>query len=425
MKLRHMQVPPPKLAQEFELLCLDVYRMLWGDPGVQLNGRSGQAQCGVDVFGKPRGGNGYFAIQCKVKDRGAGARLTFKEIAAEIAAAEQFTPKLSHLIFATTAVRDVVTQEEVRLLSEARIVDGKFSVSVVAWEDLLHYLDQYPEVAAKYYPFARGIVREMTCEPLPSEPRMIKPDSRADIPRNELSARLSDAVDRLNEGAVEPRLSVSRIAEAMGINKLSTVARWFDGTDEPTIQFLRSFSDLFGVTFSWLLHGVNQPFYRAEPTIFGPSEAIALIDRTSPAEVIFVRSQSARGECTLILKYGEWHFHTLAHAWHVSAEVGGTGARHLVELCNLILQLKDRDSLYCSGQVLAPTEFERLVEGRLFPGAALASHHQDGDWWYALPDFEHKFPSAPNYRHWYGQSFLDAQSILRRELVPDLATPQT
>jgi hypothetical protein len=424
MKFRHMQIPPPKLAQEFEFLCLDLYRVLWGDADAQLNGRSGQAQRGVDIFGKPRDSHGYYAVQCKVKDRGTGAKLTLKEITAEIAAAEKFTPRLSQLIFATTAVRDVVIQEAVRQLSEARLADGKFAVSVVAWEDLLHYLDQYPDVAAKYYPFIRSVPQDATDERSRIEPRTTTLGSPTDHPTSELSARLSQAIALINEGAVEPRLPLSRIAEALGFNKLSTVGRLVDGRDEPTLQFLRSFSELFGVSYGWLLHGENQPFYRAEPMIFGPMEAIALIDTTSPREIIFVRSQAARGECTLILKYNEWHYHTLPHAWHVSSEVGGTGTGHLVELCNLILLLKGRNTLSCSGQVLAPKEFERLVEGELFPGAALERHHHDGDWWYALPDFDHKFPSAPNYRQWYGQSFLDAQSILRREHDSGPATTQ-
>ncbi len=39
---------PPNDPVAFESLCLDLFKEIWGDSGAQKNGRSGQAQAGVE-----------------------------------------------------------------------------------------------------------------------------------------------------------------------------------------------------------------------------------------------------------------------------------------------------------------------------------------------------------------------------------------
>lgn len=51
--LSNFQHPPPKNWQDFESLCHDLWKEIWKDPNAQKNGRSGQEQHGVDVFGQP------------------------------------------------------------------------------------------------------------------------------------------------------------------------------------------------------------------------------------------------------------------------------------------------------------------------------------------------------------------------------------
>jgi class 3 adenylate cyclase len=46
---------PPNDPRAFESLCLDLWRYDWHDPNAQKNGRSGQPQAGVDVFGQCQG----------------------------------------------------------------------------------------------------------------------------------------------------------------------------------------------------------------------------------------------------------------------------------------------------------------------------------------------------------------------------------
>ena len=111
-----LRLPPLDNWPLFEDLCWDLWRRIWKDPGAQKNGRNGQRQAGVDVFGRPNGGTQWEGVQCKLKGEDAG--LTRKEILAEVAKAQTFKPLLSRLIFATTAPRDKEVQEVARIITD-------------------------------------------------------------------------------------------------------------------------------------------------------------------------------------------------------------------------------------------------------------------------------------------------------------------
>ena len=69
MSFHTRQTEPPRYWQEFEDLCLDLYRQIWGDPSTQKNRRIGQAQAGTDISGQPAFAAGkWYGVQCKGKD---------------------------------------------------------------------------------------------------------------------------------------------------------------------------------------------------------------------------------------------------------------------------------------------------------------------------------------------------------------------
>ena len=47
-----IQLPPPANWQDFEDLCHRLWSSIWGT-NPQKNGRQGQPQCGVDIYGMP------------------------------------------------------------------------------------------------------------------------------------------------------------------------------------------------------------------------------------------------------------------------------------------------------------------------------------------------------------------------------------
>ncbi len=137
----------------FEDLCHALFKQLWQDLLAQKNGRRGQAQQGVDIFGSPKGDRRFYrGIQCKGKDCNYGSKAEWSEVLAEIAKAEQFTPKLDEWIFATTAPVDATLQKAARDLSVKRKAKGLFSVDVLGWEEIQALMASAPEVIIEFYP---------------------------------------------------------------------------------------------------------------------------------------------------------------------------------------------------------------------------------------------------------------------------------
>src|SRR6266542_6150435 len=112
MDPQQLDLPPPKNWQDFEDLCHALWECEWSCPTIQKNGRSGQTQRGVDIFGRPFGGDKFHGIQCKLKsiDAGGSPVLTRAEIEHEVAQAKAFAPPLQQLIIATTAAADAKIQ---------------------------------------------------------------------------------------------------------------------------------------------------------------------------------------------------------------------------------------------------------------------------------------------------------------------------
>ncbi|MDD4149241.1 MAG: hypothetical protein PHE33_04375 [Bacteroidales bacterium] len=132
-------IQKPENWQDFETLC----KKLWGEIfeipyEIKKNGKSGQAQHGVDISGKPKGEDKYVGIQCKSKDDYTDFKLTKSEIDTEIEKAKNFKPLLGTLIFATSANKDSKLEEYVRLKNE----ESEFKVLLFCWEDIADLIEE-------------------------------------------------------------------------------------------------------------------------------------------------------------------------------------------------------------------------------------------------------------------------------------------
>lgn len=106
------QLRKPSNWQGFELLCKKLWGEIWKcEDTIQRNGRRGQTQNGVDIYGMPQGAVSYYGIQCKGKDEYTNAQLTKDEIDQEIEKAQSFKPALKRFIFATTSNKDSEIEE--------------------------------------------------------------------------------------------------------------------------------------------------------------------------------------------------------------------------------------------------------------------------------------------------------------------------
>lgn len=138
------QIRPPENWQDFELLCKKLWGEIWNCPDtIKRNGRSGQKQCGVDIYGAPNGGVEYYGIQCKGKDNYTHAQLTKKEIDDEIKKAKSFKPTLKAFYFATTAVKDVTVEEYIRKKNVESVTNDGFTIDIFSWEDIVDLLQDH------------------------------------------------------------------------------------------------------------------------------------------------------------------------------------------------------------------------------------------------------------------------------------------
>ena len=146
MDLSHLEIPP-RFADEdvFEDFCADLAASQDGNINVNRNGRRGQRQHGIDVFGR-NARLEWFGIQCKVRAH----RLSTTEILEDVTAARSFNPRLTHLCFYTTAPRDAPTQEYVRELNTSH---PELVVDILFWEDLASIikLPEYRKVLFRYF----------------------------------------------------------------------------------------------------------------------------------------------------------------------------------------------------------------------------------------------------------------------------------
>ena len=138
----------PENWQDFESLCLLLWREEWKSEDIKKNGRNGQAQKGVDICGHRDGENEYSGIQCKCKP--GNKVLTTNEIDNEIDNAQAFKPALKRLVFATTSDKDAALEEYVRIKDEENRKNGLFTIDIKSWQDIVDMLERNKLVLNTY-----------------------------------------------------------------------------------------------------------------------------------------------------------------------------------------------------------------------------------------------------------------------------------
>ncbi len=139
-------LPIPKSWDEFEDICADLLKKMWNDPYVVRHGRSGQKQHGVDIYGYPGHLGGHTSgriagAQCKET-----RSLSLATVEGETEKVKAFEPQLTEYLILTTASRDAVLQQAVRLRT------FEFRVHILFWEDISLELSGYDDLIKKHFP---------------------------------------------------------------------------------------------------------------------------------------------------------------------------------------------------------------------------------------------------------------------------------
>ena len=171
-ELAATQIPKPSDEQAFERCNEVLWRCILRDDSVQLHGRRGQRQNGVDMFGyRDDALDRIVGIQCKLK--GEGQQLEEREVREEVRKALTFRPHLSEYIIVTTAPDDTKIQALALKLSD-RVSKGRaknLKIKVFGWGSLEREIRRYPEASNAFDPSYTpwGSQTEQKVERLPDE----------------------------------------------------------------------------------------------------------------------------------------------------------------------------------------------------------------------------------------------------------------
>lgn len=191
----------PANWQDFESLCLLLWREEWKSDDIKKNGRNGQAQKGVDICGHRESEDEYSGIQCKCKP--GNKALTTDEIDEEINNAKAFKPALRRLIFATTADKDTSIEEYARIKDDENRKNGFFSIDIKSWQDIVDMLDRNKSVLYTYMDivaedFAVAVTFEDGSEEITIHPRFSLVNYMEPVPKKEQQRIVDSKADSLN-----------------------------------------------------------------------------------------------------------------------------------------------------------------------------------------------------------------------------------
>ena len=151
------QTPKPRDEQTFERCNQVLWRCILGDETVQLHGRRGQKQDGVDLTGLRDGQpERVVGVQCKLKSE--GRKLTEAEVRAEVEKALTFAPPLSEYIIVTTAPDDERIQKLAHQLSiSASENRGRpLKIRILGWGSLEREIQRFPDALKAFDPSHTG-----------------------------------------------------------------------------------------------------------------------------------------------------------------------------------------------------------------------------------------------------------------------------
>jgi tetratricopeptide (TPR) repeat protein len=129
-------------------MCLRLLRLYWSRPGLELFGKRGERQFGIDIL-DVGGEIPIYAAQCKLKEEHKSLPPT--EIQNEVDEAKKFTPPLGKYAILTTAKVSTQAQRKVREINQSHKAQGLFELEVLNWDRLCPLLQQYTEVQEHFY----------------------------------------------------------------------------------------------------------------------------------------------------------------------------------------------------------------------------------------------------------------------------------
>jgi tetratricopeptide (TPR) repeat protein len=147
--------PPLANPDDFERLCLRLLKAHWNLPTLELYGRRGERQHGVDIIDMS-GAEALRAAQCKLYD--PSGTLPPADIHAEVNAAKGFPLPLGVYAICTTARVSTQAQNAILLINQEHRQQGLFAVELFTWDRLDELLEEFTTIRDQVYGTLSGEV---------------------------------------------------------------------------------------------------------------------------------------------------------------------------------------------------------------------------------------------------------------------------
>jgi transcriptional regulator with XRE-family HTH domain len=208
--------------------------------------------------------------------------------------------------------------------------------------------------------------------------------------------------------------SVGKLAEIMGLEKVSDLSKYFNGQEEPTFGFMEKFCDYFGVNVNWLKFGDGKPYRSTEYIVLFALNYYERICELQPKFIYFVKSKSKECETAIVLEIEEYKYIYFPKYYHISSYVGSTGREQIFSFYQLLKKL-EHNGFYdkCSGCIVEHKLFVDLITGSVFPGVVCNRYGFNEPWWDDFTDVYHEYPIANEYERRHGKEFISAQRTVR------------
>ncbi len=233
------------------------------------------------------------------------------------------------------------------------------------------------------------------------------------------SIRLKKATELLFENDYQPKFSLNRVAESLGLKNETEFHQLLNGEIDPSFEFLDLFAENYGINKDWLKYGEKSPFVVNQSQLFA-TEYLSIIKNLKPKEIFLIREDSSTGKTGIILKLGEWKYSVLGKSYHISSEVGGTGQLQIKKFYELLVELGNSGyNLHLNSKMVSQEIYSKLFSGNASPAILNANNHRDiknSYWADDFMDYEYKYRNVQDYQTWYGEEFIKAQKILKYQL---------
>ncbi len=169
------RITPPTDPVEFEKICKDYLAHKY-DGEAQIYGRRGQKQKGIDIVVSLKD-HSYVCAQCKnVK------QVKIDDLDSWILKAEECEISMQEFVILVAIGNDANLQEHICKVTTQRIQEGKIPVSLLFWDDVIHFVKKDQTMLRMYYPefyhAEEVILAEATQSSEMKYPERIKTDGR-------------------------------------------------------------------------------------------------------------------------------------------------------------------------------------------------------------------------------------------------------